>query len=78
MLDCKIRKVALGFRKWTYPPGKSVKIKFDGAYDGRHFQSASGIVARNNEGTVLLSCLEIHQEVASAFAAEALACHEVV
>ncbi|MBA0591012.1 hypothetical protein Gorai_019700 [Gossypium raimondii] len=37
MLECMIRKVALGFKKWSYSPGASVKINFDGAYDGRHF-----------------------------------------
>ncbi|PPR97998.1 hypothetical protein GOBAR_AA22679 [Gossypium barbadense] len=67
-----------GFRKWSYPSGESVKVNFDGAYDGRHFQSASRIVARTNEVTVLLSCSEIHQEVASTFAAEALACRKAV
>ncbi|MFQ6646516.1 hypothetical protein Gotur_020135 [Gossypium turneri] len=32
------------------------------------------IVARNSEGKVLLVCSEIHKQVASAFAAEAIAC----
>lgn len=41
-----------------------VKINFDAAYDGRMRQSTAGIVARNSEGNVLLSCLEIHQRVA--------------
>ncbi|MBA0577261.1 hypothetical protein Golob_024070, partial [Gossypium lobatum] len=63
-------------RKWSHPPGSIVKINFDGAYDGRHYQSASGIVARNVEGIVLLSWSETHKEVASAFAAEALACRD--
>ncbi|MBA0753153.1 hypothetical protein Gogos_021457 [Gossypium gossypioides] len=67
-----------GFRKWSYPPGASIKINFDGAYDVCHFQSASGIMAKNNERTVLLSCSEIHQEVASAFTAEALACRKAI
>lgn len=52
--------------------GQSVKINFDRAYDGRLCQSASGIVARNSEKNVLLVCSVIHQEVASAFVAEAL------
>ncbi|KAK5812692.1 hypothetical protein PVK06_028130 [Gossypium arboreum] len=64
--------------KWKNPPGQGVKINFDGAYDARHFQSASGIVVRNREGVVLFSCLEIHQEVPSAFAAEAVTCRKAI
>ncbi|KAK5844503.1 hypothetical protein PVK06_000643 [Gossypium arboreum] len=60
--------------QWKHPPGQAAKINFDGAYDARLFQSASGIVVRNREGDVLLSCSEIHEEVPSAFAAEAIAC----
>lgn len=55
-----------------------VKINFDGAYDGRHYQSTPGIMARNDDGTVLLSCSKIHEGVASAFAAEAIACRKAV
>ncbi|KAG8474112.1 hypothetical protein CXB51_033815 [Gossypium anomalum] len=62
--------------KWKHPPGQAVKINFDGAYDAGLFQSASGIVVRNREGDVLLSCSEIHEEVPSAFAAEAIACRK--
>ncbi|MBA0801636.1 hypothetical protein Gohar_011989 [Gossypium harknessii] len=35
-------------------------------------------MARNDDGTVLLSCSEIHQGVASAFAAEVIACRKAV
>lgn len=62
--------------KWKHAPGQAVKINFDGAYDARLFQSASGIVVRNREGDVLLSCSKIHQEVPSTFAAEAIACRK--
>ncbi|MBA0814972.1 hypothetical protein Gohar_020760, partial [Gossypium harknessii] len=62
----------LELRKWSHPPGSIVKINFDGAYNGGHYQSASGIVARNVEGIVLLSYSETHKEVAPGFAAEAL------
>lgn len=55
-----------------------IKINFDGAYDGTHHQSASGIVIRNEEGVVLLSCSEIHHGVTSAFAAKAIACRKAV
>lgn len=55
-----------------------VKINFDASYDGKSKQSAVGIVARNNEGKVLLSCLMIYQQVASPFAAEALASRKAI
>ncbi|KAA3472534.1 glycine, alanine and asparagine-rich protein-like [Gossypium australe] len=38
----------------------------------------SEVVLRNNEGTILLSHLEIHRRVPSAFAVEALACRTAV
>ncbi|KAH1048013.1 hypothetical protein J1N35_038797 [Gossypium stocksii] len=60
--------------KWTNPNGQIVKINFDGAYDENTHQSAAGIVARDWKGHILLSCTEIHKGVASAFAAEAIAC----
>ncbi|PPR97271.1 hypothetical protein GOBAR_AA23396 [Gossypium barbadense] len=50
------------------------KINFDAAYNWRSCHSALGIVVRNSEGKDLLACSEIHQQVASAFVAEALAC----
>ncbi|MBA0651962.1 hypothetical protein Goklo_019252, partial [Gossypium klotzschianum] len=66
------------FRRWSHPPSEFVKINFGGAYDGQHYQSTLGIMARNDDGIVLLSCSEIHQGVASAFAAEAIACRKAV
>ncbi|KAH1108545.1 hypothetical protein J1N35_012313 [Gossypium stocksii] len=62
--------------EWRYPPKQAVKINFDGAFDEELAHSASGVVARNSEGYVLLSCSEIHQHVYSSFAAEALACRK--
>ncbi|XP_012477492.1 uncharacterized protein LOC105793109 [Gossypium raimondii] len=47
-------------------------------YDGKSKQSTAGIVARNNEGKVLLSCSMIYQQVASPFAAEALASQKAI
>ncbi|XP_017629058.1 uncharacterized protein LOC108472047 [Gossypium arboreum] len=61
-------------QKWKPPPGQAIKINFDGAFDERNQQSASGIVARNSKGLVLLSSTKTHLGVTSAFAAEALAC----
>ncbi|MBA0859056.1 hypothetical protein Goshw_002846 [Gossypium schwendimanii] len=54
------------FRRWSHPSSEFVKINFDGAYDGQHYQSTLGIMARNDDGTVLLSYSENHQKVASA------------
>ncbi|KAA3464145.1 reverse transcriptase [Gossypium australe] len=54
-------------QKWTHPPQESVKINFDGAFDSQNNISASGVVRS-----------KIHSEVVSVFAAEAIACREVV
>ncbi|KAA3461726.1 reverse transcriptase [Gossypium australe] len=60
--------------KWKHPHHPVVKINFDGAFAAKEHLSASGIVARDSEGSVLLSKSRIHEQVASAFEAEALAC----
>ncbi|KAA3474020.1 reverse transcriptase [Gossypium australe] len=66
------------FQKWTYPPPDSVKINVDGAFDSHNNISTSGVVVRDNEGSVLLSWSKIHKGVHSAFEAEAMACREAV
>ncbi|MBA0701532.1 hypothetical protein Goari_027014, partial [Gossypium aridum] len=71
-------QISITINKWRKPPDRVVKINFDAAYDGRSNKSVVGIVARDNEGTVLLSCSEIHQRVASAFAVEALVCRKAI
>ncbi|XP_040966009.1 uncharacterized protein [Gossypium hirsutum] len=63
---------------WTKPVDKVVKINFDAAYDGRQSKAAIGVVARDKEGSVLLSCTEVHQRVPSAFGAEAIACRKAL
>ncbi|MFQ6648037.1 hypothetical protein Gotur_021851 [Gossypium turneri] len=73
-IEEKVPKILTGVRKWKHPLGQFVKINFDAAYDGNLCQSTVGIVARDSEGNVLLSFTEIHHQVASAFAAEAIAC----
>ncbi|PPD98816.1 hypothetical protein GOBAR_DD04153 [Gossypium barbadense] len=70
----KTPKVIIGNQKWKHPPDQFVKINFDAEYDGNLNQSDVGIVARDSEGNVLLSFTEVHKQVASAFAAEAIAC----
>ncbi|KAA3465061.1 Zinc finger, CCHC-type [Gossypium australe] len=65
-------------QNWNHPPQESVKINFDGAFDGRNNISASAIVVRDNEGSILFSWSKIHKGVQSVFAAETLACREAV
>ncbi|KAA3466909.1 Ribonuclease H protein [Gossypium australe] len=60
--------------KWSNPLGHVVKINFDGASDERTKHSASGVVARDGSGHVLITSTELHEGVASAFAAKAIAC----
>ncbi|KAH1092069.1 hypothetical protein J1N35_019326 [Gossypium stocksii] len=55
-------KLAQELIKWSGSPGSIVKINFDGAYDGCHYKSASGIVARNAKEVALLSYLETHKK----------------
>ncbi|XP_017644424.1 uncharacterized protein LOC108485075 [Gossypium arboreum] len=64
--------------RWRHPTGEFIKINFDGAYNESQNCSALGIVARDADGIVLLSYSEIHQGIASAFAAEAIACWKTV
>ncbi|MBA0877286.1 hypothetical protein Goshw_000593 [Gossypium schwendimanii] len=65
-------------KRWRHPHCEFIKINFDGAYNESQNHSASGIVAKDAEGKVLLSCLEIHNDITFAFAAEAIACWKAV
>lgn len=58
--------------QWIPPHGELITVNFDGAFDKDCFQSCFGIVARNAGGRVLVSRTVLHENVASAFAAEAL------
>ncbi|KAA3467257.1 Zinc finger, CCHC-type [Gossypium australe] len=62
------QKTMYSEKKWRHPPGQTLKINFEGAFDERRKQSASGVVVRD------LTKSELHSGVDSAFAAEALAC----
>ncbi|MFQ6644990.1 hypothetical protein Gotur_020351 [Gossypium turneri] len=66
------------FKKIERLQWEFIKINFDGAYNKNQNWSASGVVARDSEGKILLSCSEIHNEISSAFAAEAIACWKAV
>ncbi|XP_052486336.1 uncharacterized protein LOC128041067 [Gossypium raimondii] len=65
-------------KRWSFLQESFIKINFDGAYDRSKNQSGVGIVARDSEGTILFSCSEIHSNISSAFAAEAIACRKAV
>ncbi|MFQ6626288.1 hypothetical protein Gotur_005883 [Gossypium turneri] len=65
-------------KRWRHPHCEFIKINFDGAYNESQYRSASGIVAKDAKGKVFLSCSEIHNDITSAFAAEAIACWKVV
>ncbi|MBA0557335.1 hypothetical protein Golob_014410, partial [Gossypium lobatum] len=60
------------------PSGYAIKINFNGAYNGYNFRSTLGIIARNVEERVLISCLEIYDGVSTVFFVEALTCHRAV
>ncbi|KAH1096770.1 hypothetical protein J1N35_013691 [Gossypium stocksii] len=77
LAESKSRRLIAG-TKWKCPPRGVVKVNFDAAFDGHRSQSAVGIVARDSVGEVLLSSSEIHSNVSTAFAAEALACRTAV
>ncbi|MBA0669884.1 hypothetical protein Goklo_000115, partial [Gossypium klotzschianum] len=65
-------------KRWRHPHRDFIKINFDEAYKESQKYSASGIVARDDEGRVLLSYSKIHNDITSAFAAEAVACRAAV
>ncbi|MBA0876893.1 hypothetical protein Goshw_015506 [Gossypium schwendimanii] len=51
-------------------------IQFDAAFDINNSRSASGIVARGQNGEVTVSKSTLHSNVSSLFVAKALACFE--
>lgn len=63
---------------WKSPPVDRIKINFDRVYDASAFRSTFGVVARNHKGRILCSCLDVHERVAFAFVAEALAYHKAI
>lgn len=64
--------------KWRYPFGYAIKLNFDSSFDVHKSKLASGVVARNAYGRVLMSCSFIHEWVPSSFAGKALACLRAV
>ncbi|MBA0706449.1 hypothetical protein Golax_018557 [Gossypium laxum] len=60
--------------QWIPTHGELIEVNFDEAFDKDCLQSCSRRVARNAGGWVLVSRTILHENVASAFAVEALAC----
>ncbi|MBA0637092.1 hypothetical protein Godav_021856, partial [Gossypium davidsonii] len=51
-------QTSIPVKKWKKPLDRVVKINFDAAYEGGQNKAAIGVVARDKEGSVLLSCSE--------------------
>ncbi|PPD92717.1 hypothetical protein GOBAR_DD10349 [Gossypium barbadense] len=60
--------------QWIPTHGELIEVNFDEAFDKDCLQSCSRRVSRNAGGWVLVSRTILHENVASAFAVEALAC----
>ncbi|MBA0815947.1 hypothetical protein Gohar_000663, partial [Gossypium harknessii] len=60
------------------PADPFIRINFDTTFDQKEFRSSSGVIVKNERGEVLLTKSTLHGEVASYFAAEALACSQTV
>ncbi|MBA0772084.1 hypothetical protein Gotri_007521 [Gossypium trilobum] len=63
---------------WKPPEGLNVKINFDAAFDRQKKRSCIGIVIRNSDGDILKSIIYENEHISTTFAAEALACVQVV
>ncbi|MBA0678037.1 hypothetical protein Goari_019403, partial [Gossypium aridum] len=64
--------------RWRLLEGSNLKINFDLAFNKQENTSCSRIVIRDSNGGVLGSKTVLNRNVTSAFAAEALACAQVV
>ncbi|KAA3465096.1 reverse transcriptase [Gossypium australe] len=72
------KKVQKEVKCWKPHLEQFVKLNFDAAFDSFLGRATVGVVARDGEGSVLLSLSLIHKKVSSAFATEALACSVAV
>ncbi|MBA0582363.1 hypothetical protein Gorai_024514 [Gossypium raimondii] len=61
------------FSIWRPPENQYSQINFDVAYNPQQFRLASGLVARNSKGEVLVSQAILEKDIASLFAAKACA-----
>ncbi|XP_040970021.1 uncharacterized protein [Gossypium hirsutum] len=63
---------------WKALESGFLKINFDAAFDKGKNISCSGVIVKNFKGDVFVSKSVIHDNISSGFAAEALACLQVV
>ncbi|KAK8685358.1 hypothetical protein V6N13_041361 [Hibiscus sabdariffa] len=64
--------------KWEAPLEDVVKVNFDSAFSHQTLQSVSGVICRDNAGSILAACSLPHKYVRDAFMAEALSCQQAV
>nr|KJB08248.1 hypothetical protein B456_001G073700 [Gossypium raimondii] len=68
----------LSSSEWRTLENHVVRINFDAAFSQQLFRSASGPVARNERGEVIVSKSVLANRIASSFAVEAFACSQAV
>ncbi|MBA0785453.1 hypothetical protein Gotri_027627 [Gossypium trilobum] len=68
----------LSSSEWRALENHVVRINFDAAFSQQIFRSASGLVARNERGEVIVSKSVLANRIASSFAVEAFACSQAV
>ncbi|MBA0825025.1 hypothetical protein Goarm_021648 [Gossypium armourianum] len=61
------------FSIWRPSENQYIQLNFDVAYNPQQFRLASGLIARNNKGEVLVSQAILEKDIASLFAAKACA-----
>ncbi|KAK9010162.1 hypothetical protein V6N11_036676 [Hibiscus sabdariffa] len=76
-LQCDTRSSPIQ-AKWEAPLEDVVKVNFDSAFSHQTLQSVSGVICRDNAGSILAACSLPHKYVRDAFMAEALSCQQAV
>lgn len=69
---------ALSQNEMPSPESRFLKINFDAPFDKGKNISCSRVIVKNFKGDVFVSKSVIHDNISSGFAAEALACLQVV
>ncbi|KAG8498260.1 hypothetical protein CXB51_006817 [Gossypium anomalum] len=65
-------------KSWRPPLQGFFKINFDAAFNTKEKKSCSGVIVRNPKGVVTATKEQIHTNISSSFAAEAIACLQAV
>ncbi|KAK8604209.1 hypothetical protein V6N13_099158 [Hibiscus sabdariffa] len=63
---------------WSPPPENFVKANFDASFIPHGNRSGTGIVIRNSNGEIMVSCVHSNPGIPNATFAEALACEQAV